>query len=276
MSIDLTFDNDRRLVQQSAAEFLRKRYPPEVVRELEAGEVGYSPDGWREMAGLGWLAITFPEEYGGTGGGLLDLYPIYEEMGRFLVPSPHLDTVAVAGEVIARTGTDTQRQAVLPSIASGACIVSLAIVERDGSFGPGAISCAGRRHGDDFVVNGTKLLVPFAPSADYLLCPVRTGGDAGPDGISLLLVDARTRGITCEPIPNIAGNALYAVSFDDVSVPADGVLGEVDRGWVPLADAATKAAVLQTATIVGAARAVLDMTNQYAKDREQFGNPIGR
>src|SRR4051812_49998215 len=97
MAIDLTLDEHQLLLQRSANELFRRRYPSEVVREIEDGDVGYSPEGWRELAELGWLGITFPEAYGGGGGGFLDLYPIYEEMGRFLVPSPHLDTVAVAG-----------------------------------------------------------------------------------------------------------------------------------------------------------------------------------
>jgi 3-oxocholest-4-en-26-oyl-CoA dehydrogenase beta subunit len=276
MAIDLALDEDQLLLQRSAAAFFQSRYPSDVVREIEGGALGYVPEHWREMAGLGWLGITFPEAYQGGGGSFLDLYPIYEEMGRFLVPSPHLDTSAIAGDVVLVAGSDAQRQTVLPSIADGTCIVSAAIAERDGYFGPGAITCTARQRGSDFVVTGTKLLVAYASCADFLLCPVRTGGDTGPDGISLLLVDARGDGISCEPIPNIAGHALYAVHFDGVSTPAENLVGELGRGWAPLADASTKAAVLQTATIVGAAKAVLEMTNQYAKDREQFGNPIGR
>ena len=277
MATDLTFDADRLLVQQTAGDLFRRRYPPEVVRELEESELGYSPDGWREMAGLGWLGITFPEQHGGTGGTFLDQFPIYEEMGRHLVPSPHLDTVAVAGDLLLAAGTDAQRAAFLPAIARGDAIVSVAVPEHDGSFDPAGISCAATRRGSDLVVRGTKLLVAYAPSADWFLCAVRTNGnrDRAADGISVLLVDARAGGITCDPIPNIAGLPLYAVTFDDVAVPTDHVVGEVDHGWDALSASATKAAVLQTATIVGAARAVLEMTNQYAKDREQFGNPIG-
>ena len=105
---------------------------------------------------------------------------------------------------------------------------------------------------------------------------MRTADATGADGISLLLVDAQANGIICDELPNIAGHVLYAVTFDDVSTPAEHLVGEEGRGWGPLSEATLKAAVLQTATIVGAARAVLDMTNQYAKDREQFGGPIGR
>ena len=126
------------------------------------------------------------------------------------------------------------------------------------------------------MIRGTKLLVPYARSADRFLCAVRTVHATGADDISLLLVDAGADGVVCDDIPNIAGHALCAVTFDEVSTPAEHLVGPQGGGWAPLSAATLKAAVLQTATIVGAARAVLDMTNQYAKDREQFGGPIGR
>jgi alkylation response protein AidB-like acyl-CoA dehydrogenase len=106
------------------------------------------------------------------------------------------------------------------------------------------------------------------------LVAVRSGD--GTDDISLLLVDARADGVSCEALPNIGGYPLSVVRFDGVATPADNVVGTEGGGWTPLADACLKGAVLQTATIIGAARAVLDMTNQYAKDRVQFGSPIGQ
>ncbi len=272
MAIDLSFDDHQLMLQQSAGEFFRRRYPSETVRAIEAGDLGYSPDDWREMARLGWVGITIPERYGGGGGRFLDLYPIYVEMGRHLASTPHLDTVAVAAEVLLAVGSDAQRESLLPRIADGGCIITPAILERDGAFAPDSIACTATRRGDDYVVDGTKVLVPFARSADLFLCPVRVDGD----DVSLLLVDARADGISLEPIRNIAGHALSVVRFDGVVTAADNLVGEAGRGWASLQDAALTAAVLQTATIVGAAQAVLDMTNQYAKDREQFGHPIGQ
>jgi len=276
VAIDLSLNEEQVLVQASANEFFRDRCPTSVVRDILDGTLGYSPDMWREMAGLGWLGITYPEAYGGTGGRFLDLYPIYEEMGRFLVPSPHLDTVVVAGETVLRAGTEAQKEELLPSIAAGDRIVSLAIHEPDGSFGPGGIGCSATPRGSDHVVTGTKLLVGYAPSASSFLCVTRTGGGSGPDGVSLFLLDAHASGVSWTALPNIAGNALYAVTFDDVSAPAESLVGELGNGWAPLSAAMTRGAVLQTATIVGAGRSVLEMTAEYAKDREQFGNPIGK
>ncbi|HZQ56903.1 MAG TPA: acyl-CoA dehydrogenase family protein [Acidimicrobiales bacterium] len=279
MGIDLALDEHQQLLQRAAHDLFRARCTPEAVRDIEAGDVGYQPALWREMAGLGWLGITFPEAYGGSGGRFLDLYPLYEEMGRFLVPSPHLDTVAVAGDVVLRAGSEAQREALLPAIAQGRCIVSLAALEADGGFGPRSVALPAARVADGYLLTGTKLLVAYAASADWFLVPVRTGDapDGRPDdGISVLLVDARSPGTTLAPVRNIAGQPLFAVTFDRVPVPADALVGPADGGWAALSSALTKAAVLQTAMIVGAARRVLEMTNQYAKDREQFGSPIGR
>lgn len=273
MAIDFSLDEHQLMLEQSANEFFRRRYPSEFVRAVEAGDVGYAPEHWREMADLGWLGITIPTEYGGGGGRFLDLFPLYEAMGRFLVPSPLLDTVAVAADVVLAVGTDAQRTSLLPRIADGELLVIPAIAEASGVLEPDAIAGSASRRGDEYVVTATKLLVPFARSADWFLVPVRTGDG---DGISLLLVDAHADGVSCDPIDNIAGHALFVVRFDAVATAADNLVGVEGEGWAPLMHATLKAAVLQTATIIGAARAVLDMTNQYAKDRVQFGNPIGQ
>ena len=278
MAIDLALNEHQLQIQDAARQFFRARCPSEVVRQVEERDVGYLPDLWREMADLGWLGITFPEADGGFGGSFLDLFPIYEEMGRFLVPSPHLDTVAIAGDVLHRVGSDAQRQRLLPAIAGGRCLISLAALEPSGEFGPQGIDMRVTEGDGSYVLDGTKLLVGFAPSADHFLCAARTapaGEGAAPDGVTLFMVDAAAPGLTSTPLRNIAGGALFAVAFDHVTVPADDVVGQVGRGWAALSPSVSKAAVLQTASIVGAARAVLDMTNQYAKDRVQFGQPIG-
>ena len=271
MAIDFTFDDDQLLLEQSANEFFRRRYPSEFVRTLEAGDVGWSPEHWREMADLGWLGITIPSRFGGGDGRFLDLFPLYEATGRYLVPSPLLD-IGVAADVLLSVGSEAQQASLLPQLASGDLLVVPAVVEADGELAPDSIAGTATRRGDDFVVDATKVLVPFADAADLYLVPVRTG-DAG---ISLVLVDAHADGVSCEALPNIAGYPLSAVRFDSVTTSADNLVGTEGDGWAPLADACLKGAVLQTATIIGAARAVLDMTNQYAKDRVQFGNPIGQ
>lgn len=274
MGIDLSLEPHQLELQRAARSLFSARCPRTTIRDLEGAAPGYQPDLWQEMAELGWLGLALPSAYGGSDGSFLDLYAIYEEMGRSLVPSPHLDTVALAGDLLLRVGTEDQKMRLLPEITAGRCIISVATVEPSGVFDPSGIATSVVEAGEYFIVSGQKLLVGFAESADHYLVTARTAG-AGRAGVTVLLVDSDSPGITVERLVNIAAIPLYAVSFDGVTVPPSAVVGELGRGWDAFAHSAAKAAVLQTASIVGAARVVLDMTNQYAKDREQFGTPIG-
>jgi alkylation response protein AidB-like acyl-CoA dehydrogenase len=274
MTFSFSFSDQQAELQRAARDLFAERSPLARVRQIESELIGFDDDLWLEMAQRGWVGVAVPQALGGAGGSYLDLYPLYEELGRGLVPSPHADTVAVAADLLLRAGTDEQRQRVLPELCSGRSIVSLALVEEGGGVGARHVAMVARPDGDDYVLRGTKLLVAHAMSAALFLCAVRTE-DSPVDGVTLFLVDAGSPGITCSPIENLAGADLSEVTFDDVRTQADGVIGPVGRGWSMLGPTLTKAAVLQTASIVGAARAVLDMSNQYAKDREQFGQAIG-
>jgi len=274
VTFDLSLEPHQEELQRAAQSLFAQRCPRTTVRDVEAGEAGYLADLWQEMAELGWLGLALPAEYGGGGGGYLDLYVLNEEMGRFMVPGPHLDTVGVAADLILAAGTEEQKSSVLPAISAGRTIVSVASFEAGGVFDPSGIATTAVAGGGGWSISGEKLLVCFAEAADLLLVTARSGGK-GAEGITVFLVDAKAPGITLERLPNVAGSPMYAVGFSGVTVPASAVVGEAGAGWPAFSRSATKAALLQTATIVGAAREVLAMTNQYAKDREQFGQPIG-
>ncbi|MFI5045744.1 MAG: acyl-CoA dehydrogenase family protein [Acidimicrobiia bacterium] len=270
MAIDFSFTPDQVHLRDSARQFLAQRCPTSVVRHLETTDAGYDAAVWREMADLGWLGTTVPERHGGAGAEFLTLVPLYEEMGRALLPSPHLDTT-VATDLLVSAGTDAQRSELLPPILAGDSVVSMALVDTDGGIAPESIAVRASTDGNGWILQGTKLLVAYAASATWLVCSAAT--DAG---VTLFLVDGASPGVDIAPMPNLSGVPLSAVALDGVRVPPEAVVGSPGQGWPPLSDAIAKGAVLLGATIVGAARAVLDMTNQYAKDREQFGNPIGR
>jgi len=270
MAIDLRYSADQDHLRESARSFFAQRCPTTVVRELEETDAGFDPAMWREMADLGWLGVTVPERWGGGGGSFLSLIPLYEEMGRAVVPSPHLDTT-VALDVLLTAGNDAQRDALVPEIVHGDCIVSLALVEADGGIDAASIAVEATRDGDGWVLDGVKLLVDYAASADRFLVSARAS-----EGVTLFLVDATSSGISLTSMPNLPGVPMSAVELSQVKVPADALIGIAGGGWSVLADAIAKGAVLQSATIVGGAGAVLEITNQYAKDRQQFGSPIGR
>jgi len=272
--VDLELSPEQEQIRRSAADFFARSCPISRVRELEVSELGYDPALWRRMGELDWIGLTWPEPWGGAGGALLDLYPIYLEMGRSLAPTPHLAAAAIAGELLVRSGNDAQRARLLPELARGECIVAPALLEPRGEWGPAGIELSARADGGAFRLDGAKILVPYAHAAAELLVAVRTSKSA--DGVTLLLVDPGAGGVKIERLPNIAGYPLFAVSFDGVRVPREAVVGDVDRGWSALLPVLDRATVLQCAEIIGAGERVLEIAVQYAKDRQQFGQPIGR
>lgn len=276
MGIDLQLSEEQELIGTTANEFFEKHCPPKLVRECESGSPEFPEALWRQMAGLGWLGMPFPERYGGLELDMLDMVPLYVELGRHLVPCPVLDTVALAGGLVCALGSEQQKKALLPAIARGDSTIASAIMEPDGGYGPEAIQLKATRNGSGFLLNGTKVLVACAHSADRLLCAARTATGVNEHGISLFLVDPGAPGATIEPTPNIAGYPLYAIAFENVSVAEESVVGEVDSAWPALYETSMKAAVLQSATVVGAGERLLAMTTDYAREREQFGRPIGK
>jgi len=272
--IDLEFAEQQVLLQQSARAFFASECPLSRVRELEASELGYAQDLWKKMAGLDWAGLTLPESQGGAGGSLLDLYVLYLELGRALVPSPHLASSVIAGETLARAGSVDQK-ALVAQIASGELIVSPALMEAEGDYGPeGVALSANAGAGGGYRLDGSKLLVPYAHVAGQLLVLARSG--AAPDATTLFLVAAGTSGMKLERLDNTSGYPLFAVRFDAVELSADAVVGKADAGWEILQPALDRASVLQCAEIVGAGEAVLEMAVHYAKEREQFGQAIGK
>jgi alkylation response protein AidB-like acyl-CoA dehydrogenase len=275
--VDTSLNEVQRQIQAAARDFFRDNCPTTVVRELERDERGYAPELWRQLADLGWLGLTYPERYGGGDGSLLDLYPIYVEMGRSLFPSPHLSSSVIAGETILNAGTEAQQRRYLSALAQGETIIAPALMEPEGEYGPDGIQLRAAREGDRYRLDGTKLLVPYAHVADTLLVAARTRDGADPAaGITLFLVETSAPGVTIEPLDNIAGYRLFAVTFDAVAVEPGAVVGAVDGGWPALALALDRAAVLRCAEIAGAGERVLEIATEYARTRVQFGTPIGK
>ena len=204
MSIDLNFNEQQQLIQNTAREFFQKHCPIDVVRRAEKADEEYPADLWRGMADLGWLGITFPEAYGGLGCSFLDLYALYGELGRSLAPVPHLECVALAGTLVAELGSETQKAEWLPRIAAGEAILTPALMEPDGLYGPDGVTLSARRDGDNFLLNGVKLLVAYAKSADRLVCAARIGTGDGAAGVSLFLVDPKAPGVSLEKTTNMA------------------------------------------------------------------------
>ena len=176
--MDFTLSEEQEMLKKMARDFLAEKCPKILVREMEEDEKGYSPDLWREMAGLGWMGLVFPEEYGGSGMSFLDLSVLLEEMGRACLPAPFFSTVVLGGLTILDAGNEEQKQEYLPKIASGEAIFTLALTEASAQYDAGSIAVKAVADKGAYIISGTKLFVPDAHIADYLLCVARTNEKA--------------------------------------------------------------------------------------------------
>jgi alkylation response protein AidB-like acyl-CoA dehydrogenase len=272
--MDLGLSEDQEMLRKMARDFLANECPKTLVREMEEDDKGYSPELWAKMAEQGWTGLPFPEKYGGVGYSFLDLAVLLEEMGRSCLPGPYFSTVVLAGGAILEAGSEEQKQKFLGEISEGKLIATLALTEPSASYDAKDIQVTATAEGGGYVVSGTKLFVPDANVADVMVVVARTGGQ-GAEGITLLLVDPKAAGVSITQLKTIASDKLCEVTFDKVKVGQDAVLGAVGKGWPVVEAVLQKAAVAKCAEMVGGAQQVLEMTVNYAKERVQFGRPIG-
>jgi alkylation response protein AidB-like acyl-CoA dehydrogenase len=271
--MDLGLTEEQELLKNSARDFLEKEVPEAYVREMEEDATGYSPEVWRKMADLGWQGLIVPEAYGGVGFGFLDLIVLLEEFGRALVPGPFIPTM-VAATAIIEGGSEEQKQEYLPKIASGDVIATLAFTEPSARFDAEGVELKAEKSADGYTLNGTKLFISDAHVADLLVVVARTGG-SGEDGISLFLVDAKSPGISTEVLKTIASDKQCEVKFENVKVPAANLLGQEGKGWDLMKSVILKATCMEAAYLVGLAQMDFEISVNYAKERVQFGRPIG-
>jgi alkylation response protein AidB-like acyl-CoA dehydrogenase len=273
--MDFALNEQQEMLKTMARDFLSKEYPEKLLREMASDERGYTPELWSKMAEMNWMGLAIPEEYGGVGD-FLDLNVVLEEMGRVCLISPFFSTVVLGASAIIEAGSNDQKQRLLPSIVEGKLIVALALTEPSAQYTPDAVTMKATPQDGGFILRGTKLFVPDAHVSDYLVCVARTKEAGNPqDGITLFLVDIKSHGLGCKLLKTIAGEKQCEVTFDNVRVPKEGVLGEIDKGWLYAEKVLAKAAVARCAEMVGGAQQVFEMTLDYAKEREAFGHPIG-
>jgi alkylation response protein AidB-like acyl-CoA dehydrogenase len=273
--MNLSFTEEQEILRKFARDFFTSKLPKKVLKDLEETDSGYSPEIWKEMAELGWMGLPFPEKYGGTGMTFHDLAVLLEEMGKACMPGPYFSTVVLGGFPILDAGTEAQKQEYLPQIAHGKTIFTLALTEPSGSYDAASIKAKAVPEGDSWVISGTKLFVPDANVADYIICVARTDDKAKPEnGLTTFIVEAKQSGIS-HTILNAMSGKLCEVVFDKVKVPKENILGQLNKGWKDIKKAIDRAVVAKCCYMVGITQQVLDMTVEYAKERKQFGRPIG-
>ena len=271
------FNEEQELLRSTARKFFDNECSSETVRKLMDSPEGMTPDLWKKLAEQGWLGLIVPDEHGGMGLGIVDLVVLMEEMGRAVVPGPFFSTVLLGGLAILEGGTETQKKAWLPKLASGDARATLAWMEPTADLGARGITLPATAKGSGHVLNGTKLFVQDAHTADVLVVAARTAtGKTAEEGISLLLVPKGSPGLTVTLLPTMdQTRKLCEVTLKDVVVGPDALMGSTGSGWAPLARVIDRATVGLCAEMCGGAQKVLDMTVEYAKIRQAFGRPIG-
>ena len=272
--MDLGLDEQQELLKNFARDFLEKECPETLVREMEEDEKGYSPDLWQKMAQQGWMGLIIPEDHGGTGMALCELVVLLEEFGRALVPGPFVPTVVLGGVPIMHAGTDEQKSELLPKIAAGDLIMTMALTEPSAKWTADGVQLEAKKDGNDYVLNGTKLFVQDGHVTDKMIVAARTGGK-GEDGVTLFIVDSNADGIGFEVLKTIAADKQSEVTFKNVKVPASAILGAEGKGWEIVEHTKRVATVSACAYLVGLSQMDFDVTLNYAKERVQFGRPIG-
>lgn len=274
--MDLSLNEEQQLLQNNARDFLRQECPTTHVRAMEEDHIGYSPELWKQLAELGWAGLMFPEEYGGSGYTFVELCVLMEEFGRALLPSPFHSAVLTFGLPLVFAGSAAQKSHYLPKVIDGSLLGTLALTEPNGTFDAAGISVRASSSGNGFTINGTKLFILNAHTADVLLTAVRTSDSGGPEGgISLLLVPRNTPGVDITPLQTIAADRQFEVEFRNVQVGADALVGELNKAWPVIQKTLDHATVAKCAEMVGIAQVAFDMSVDYAKNRVQFGRPIG-
>lgn len=272
--MDFGFSEEQEMLRENARGLLEKECPPAAVRRLMEDERGYDPALWKKMAELGWTGLAIPEEFGGAALTYVDLALVMEEMGRALLPSPFIWT-AMTAEAIRRAGSDAQKRAILPKIAAGETIATIAWMEPPGSWDAAGIKATARESGGDFTLDGVKLFVNDGHLADLMIVAARTGG-AGEAGVTLFAIDARRQGVAVTPLKTMdQTRKLSEVRLEGVRANADETLGAISGGWKTLAEVIDRGKVMIAAEMMGGAQKALEMSVEYAKLRVQFGRPIG-
>jgi alkylation response protein AidB-like acyl-CoA dehydrogenase len=271
--MDFNLSKEQELLRDGLSRFLSTRYDLEKSRAAAKTGPGWQPDIWRGFADeLGILGAALPEEVGGIGGGAVEIMVIAEALGHALVVEPYVDTAVVAGGLLRRAGGQAAT-ALLEKIVAGTAIVALAASEAASGEHWQGVSTVAERDGDAWVLRGSKIVAMSAPLATHLLVTART-----PGGISLFLVDvgSDTMGIEIHNYRTVDDRRASDLVFDGLRLPGSVLLGQEGGAWPSLAQARDEGAAAVCAEAVGCMRKVLADTVEYCKQRQQFGQPIGR
>jgi alkylation response protein AidB-like acyl-CoA dehydrogenase len=274
--MDFSFSEEQQMLRDSVARFVQDDYSFDTRRKIAASEEGMSREHWQTFAELGWLSVPFPEDFGGFGGGPVDVMVMMEEFGRGIVLEPYFPTVVLFGGLLRHGGSETQQSELLPKVIDGSLLGAFAFLERQSRFELSDIAMRAEASGDGYSLSGEKVVVFNGSNADQLIVAARTSGDQfDAEGITLFLVPADAQGLTRRDFSLMDGQRVANFVFDSVSVGGDAVVGEVDQGMAVIQPVVNEAIVALGAEALGIMERLNSKTLEYTKSREQFGVPIG-
>jgi len=275
--MDFSLSEEQQLLKDSVDRFVRESYELEQRRKLVASDDGFSRDNWKMMAELGWLGASLPEDFGGIGGGPVETMVIMEGIGTGLVVEPFLSSVVLGGNFLLEAGSDAQKNELLPQLAGGELMMAFAFAERQSRFDLQDVELKAAKSGDGYTLNGHKGVVLQAASADKIIVTARTaGGSRDEKGVTLFIVDGNAKGLGRRDYPTVDGLRASELTFDNVSVGANAVLGDVDNAMPVVEMVVGKGIAALCAEAVGCMKVLHDTTNEYLKTRKQFGAPLSK
>ena len=274
--MDFSFTEEQTLLRNMVQSFVQDNYDFDARMKIVRSEDGMSREIWQQFAELGLLAAPFSEDLGGLDGGPIETMVIMEELGRGLVVEPYLPTVVLCGGILNRHASKDQQETHLPSLIAGESIWALAFSEPQSRFNLADIVTSAKAEGDGYVLNGAKAVVQGGPWADKLIVSARVSGDQRErDGVSLFIVDKSANGVSTQDYPTVDGGRASEITFENVAVGADALIGEAGNGLDILEEAIDFGIGALSAEAIGHMKQLNDATVEYCKTRKQFGVAIG-
>ena len=273
MNFDLS--EEQQLLKDSVERFVNDNYDLDTRQSLSKSPAGFSDTYWQTMAELGWLGVTVPEAQGGFGGNQADTMVLMEAFGQGLVLEPFFASAVLGTRAVVSGGNADLQSRLLPDVVSGSCRLGLAYAEEQSRFDLEDVITRATAQDSGFVITGHKSMVQHGGSADQLVVSTRTsGGQRDENGITLFLVDTKAEGVTVDSFPTVDGQQASEVTFENVFVHADNMLGELDRGFTLLQDIAIDGILALAAEAVGAMEILYKDTVAYTQEREQFDHSL--
>jgi alkylation response protein AidB-like acyl-CoA dehydrogenase len=276
MNFDLSVKE--KLLKDSVREFFSKEIDGTYLREMAEYEKGYNHQGiWGKMAELGWMGLLIPKQYGGFEMTFFHMAVLLFEMGYACFPGPFFTSSVVGVLTVLEGGNPDQKQRILPEVAKGERILTLAWTETNGTYNAKGINTRAEMNRGDYVISGTKMFVPYANVAEMIICAAKSTErqENEEESITLFITETRSPGVKIEMLQTLAGDKQCVVTFDGVRVSKDNLLGGYNQGWTILKKVLQKSSVMKCAEMSRGAQRVLEMVVEYAKKRIQFNRPIG-